>query len=169
LFSTLDGTLLAKLPGHWASVNDVAWSPLHGGILASASDDGTVRLWATHRWPVVNRGIELRFGTNCVAACESNGDYAGAASGRTNPEDAIQFEYGTNRDWDREVIQPFYPFGSGYEVNPTAWMGDDDDGEDDDEPEEEEEEGDDDGDDDDGDDPGTDEDEHDEESDEDVE
>ena len=41
------GQLLAQLAGHTAVVNAVAWSPSQAGLLASASDDHTVRLWAS--------------------------------------------------------------------------------------------------------------------------
>ena len=37
--------LLEVLPGHSGSVNAVSWCPSRG-LLASASDDGTVRLWS---------------------------------------------------------------------------------------------------------------------------
>ncbi|KAJ9466188.1 putative WD repeat-containing protein [Diplonema papillatum] len=39
------GQLLASLPGHLKSVNCVAWNPQYPGLLASCSDDKTVRLW----------------------------------------------------------------------------------------------------------------------------
>jgi hypothetical protein len=41
------GHLLAVLPGHAGAVNAVAWSATQPGLLASASDDRTVRLWAS--------------------------------------------------------------------------------------------------------------------------
>ena len=41
------GDLLALLPGHSSVVNAVAWSAAQPGLLASASDDRTVRLWAS--------------------------------------------------------------------------------------------------------------------------
>jgi WD40 repeat protein len=41
------GQLLAVLPGHAGAVNAVSWSATQPGLLASASDDRTVRLWAS--------------------------------------------------------------------------------------------------------------------------
>ncbi len=41
------GDLLAVLPGHTSVVNAVSWSAQQPGLLASASDDRTVRLWAS--------------------------------------------------------------------------------------------------------------------------
>lgn len=40
------GILFLKLSGHQATVNAVAWRPSSEPMLASASDDGTVRIWS---------------------------------------------------------------------------------------------------------------------------
>lgn len=39
------GELLRVLSGHSATVSSIAWSPKHPCLLASVSDDNTVRLW----------------------------------------------------------------------------------------------------------------------------
>ena len=39
------GTLIQTLRGHSGVVNAVSWSP-RGGLLASASDDHTIRIWS---------------------------------------------------------------------------------------------------------------------------
>lgn len=41
------GDLLAVLPGHTSVINAVHWNAVQPGLLASASDDRTVRLWAS--------------------------------------------------------------------------------------------------------------------------
>ena len=41
------GKLLEALEGHSDLVNSVAWSRANPLLAASASDDGTVRLWGT--------------------------------------------------------------------------------------------------------------------------
>jgi WD40 repeat protein len=44
LWRVADGALTASLEGHTRPVADLAWS-LDGQLLASGSDDGTIRLW----------------------------------------------------------------------------------------------------------------------------
>jgi WD40 repeat protein len=40
-----NGDLLQKIAGHSGVVNSVRWTDCNGGMLLSASDDGTIRLW----------------------------------------------------------------------------------------------------------------------------
>ena len=43
------------LKGHLRAVNAVAWNPVHFSMLASASDDGQVRVWGTEQQMLAQR------------------------------------------------------------------------------------------------------------------
>lgn len=52
IWAVRSGRLVRALSGHKGPVLGVAWSP-NGALLASASGDGSVRLWQTHTWRTV--------------------------------------------------------------------------------------------------------------------
>ena len=53
VWSRRSGELLQSLPGHAGCCNAVAWHPTNPWLMASASDDGTVRTWVA---PAALRG-----------------------------------------------------------------------------------------------------------------
>lgn len=50
---------IAELSGHTRTVNCVTWNPILPGLLASASDDGTVRIWGPAPFLDVQEGEGL--------------------------------------------------------------------------------------------------------------
>lgn len=52
LWDARSGRLVRELAGHRGPVESVSWSP-SGTLLASASSDGSVKLWAARTWRVV--------------------------------------------------------------------------------------------------------------------
>ena len=49
IWSRKDSSPILKLEGHSRTVNCVTWNPVRHDMLASASDDGVVRIWGTKR------------------------------------------------------------------------------------------------------------------------
>ena len=49
VWSRKDSSPILKLEGHSRTVNCVTWNPIRHDMLASASDDGMVRIWGTER------------------------------------------------------------------------------------------------------------------------
>ncbi|XP_074539286.1 WD repeat-containing protein 26 isoform X2 [Halichoeres trimaculatus] len=63
---------IAELTGHTRTVNCVSWNPVLPGLLASASDDGTVRIWGPAPFLDVQDAEGLN-GINNVAAWTADG------------------------------------------------------------------------------------------------
>lgn len=49
IWNRKDSSPILKLEGHSRTVNCVTWNPVRHDMLASASDDGVVRIWGNER------------------------------------------------------------------------------------------------------------------------
>ncbi|CAN1199848.1 WD repeat-containing protein 26 homolog [Linum perenne] len=65
------GELIEALPGHSGSVNCVSWNPTNPHMLASGSDDGTIRIWGLSSHLLQKQQQQVR-GNGVIAICNGN-------------------------------------------------------------------------------------------------
>jgi eukaryotic-like serine/threonine-protein kinase len=111
--ATPPGTTLLTCTGHSDSVNSVAWSP-DGTLLASASDDRTIRVWDIHSGDAILTCTGHSAPVNSVVWSPNGTLLASASSDKTV------------RVWDMRTRN--YPLltyrGHSYEVHSVTWSPD---------------------------------------------
>ena len=70
------------LAGHSGTVNAVTWSPTDSHMMASASDDRTVRLWGVRKRPTTPPSLANGAGAGGVGGVERRGGVTQNGDGR---------------------------------------------------------------------------------------
>ncbi|BAH91637.1 Os02g0294600, partial [Oryza sativa Japonica Group] len=67
------GDLIETLPGHTGTVNCVSWNPANPHMLASASDDHTIRIWGLKKANLKRKDVGSSNGIYANGNTPSNG------------------------------------------------------------------------------------------------
>ena len=73
IWNRKNGSPILKLEGHTRTVNCVSWNPVRHEVLASCSDDGTIRIWGSQQFATKQQEKQHQKQLSNIAESSANG------------------------------------------------------------------------------------------------